>query len=432
MRGSFRERMSAYLPKGRVARSIMALISGTAAAQLITICAMPVVTRLYTPDQMGVVSLFLAFFGFWSGMLSFRYENALLIAENDRESHLIQRIAVICVLLMSFLALPALWGLHRFNVFGFGLLPWWASTAVAPILLGYGLFMVYRSWALRANLIKAVTAATISRASARAGTQVGLGFALFGVPGLFMAEFAGAWGALIALRRRVIEYFYNSRPDAFSVHALMMTCQKYRKFPMFEAPSTFLNQLATVLPLPMIASLHGAAAAGWFGLARSLVAIPNTQIGGAVADVLQMEIANAIASGDKERGRIFFYGALRRLSLFGLLPLVAVVFFTPIVMPLIFGQAWAPAGWAAAIIAPWLYSALVVSSLSRVLSVLQSQEYKLIYDFSALTFFTVAFGAAFYLKLDFLKAVVGFSLAGVCAYLLYLLVLIFVVNKKLS
>lgn len=420
------------LPKNRIARAIVTLAGGTAAAQIITICAMPLVTRIYSPAQIGLISLFIAFFLFFGPALSLRYEYALLIAKDDAESHVVLRVSMWSVALMSILAMPVLWGLCYTGILGFGMLPWWAPLASVPILFGYGRFMVYRSWALRAGIIGGVTKASIARSAANVFVRVGFGLFGGGVPALFVAELAGAWASTTALSRIVRNHFSSSQPCKISRDMSLRAMKRYIKFPAFETPSTLVNQLALTLPLPMIASLHGATAAGWFGLARALVGIPNSQIGAAVADVFQMELARATVEGDWVRARQLFYRLLLKLSLFGLLPLIAVVTLAPRMVPFVFGIRWSNAGAAAAIVAPWLYGALVVGSLSRVLSVLEVQEYKLVYDAIALILFAGAFFIARVMHMTFIQTVLSLSGAGTLAYIVYLAVLVIVVESRLK
>jgi O-antigen/teichoic acid export membrane protein len=432
MFATWKQYIGGALPKGSVARRIVTLASGTAAAQAITAGVMPVVTRLYTPTQIGVISVFLAFFNFWSPALSLRYEYALLNAQSDAESHVVNRLAVLCVAGMSLLAMPVLAALHQFKVLGFGLLPWWSSIAAVPILYGYGQFMVCRSWGLRAGAVGYITKSTMARSAANAATRIGMGVMGGGIPGLFAAELAGSWGSAATLYRTVHSHFAASQPAVISPEMLKTTMRRYIKFPAFETPSTFVNQLAMTLPVPMIASLYGPAAAGWFGLARAMVAIPNTQIGTAVGDVFQMELARAVLAGDRERGRQLFYKMMAKLALFGLLPLAGVVLLAPWVMAIVFGAEWREAGLIAAAIAPWMYAALVVSSLSRLLSVLQAQEYKLAYDTAATLLFVTIFIAAKHLQLALMPTVLWLSAGAIFSYLLYLAILIVVVESRLK
>lgn len=432
MSAGLRGRLAALVPEGRIARGIITLASGTAMAQVITICAMPLVTRLYTPAQIGIISLFLAFFGFWSPTLSLRYEYALLIATDDAESHVVHRLAVALVVAMSVLGFPLLWGLQYSGVLGFGLLPYWAAFAITPTLLGYGIFMVYRSWALRAGMVASITKASIIRSAANAGTRVFLG--LFGgfTLALFLAEVAGAYGAMFKLAKSVSDHFSSARPMTIGCEDLRRVARKYIKFPTFEAPSAWVDQLGSVLPVPMVAALHGPAAAGWFGLARLIAGVPNSQIGGAVADVFQMEFASAVAAGDFGIARGLFYKLLRKLALFGLPAFCLMAVLGPWAVPWIFGNSWSETGLAIAAISPWLFAALLISPLSRALSVLQAQEYKLIYDVCAVLFLAGAFLLAKSYDYPFIDTVLAISVAGLLGFVVYAVVLVAVVELRLK
>jgi O-antigen/teichoic acid export membrane protein len=407
----------------------VALAGGTAMAQLIIIAAMPVITRLYTPSEIGVVALFTAFSGFWSTLLTWRYEMALLNAKDDSESYLISRICMLIVVVMSVLSVPVLYGLIRAHALGFGLLPYWCPTVGVPIFLGLGTFMVYRLWGLRSGLVKPISKATITQSASNVLFQIVFGFAGFGIPGLFGARFMGVWSGFGALHRAVRDHYRESR-SSMSWPALKTVLLRYVKFPKYEIPSVVLDQLALTIPVPMIASLYGVQAAGWFGLARTLVAIPNTQVGSAVADVFHLEFARRIREGEFTAARRLFYKLLVRLSVFGLLPLAGAVILGPWLVPWVFGKPWAEMGIIAACIAPWLYAALVVSSLSRLLSVLEHQEYKLIYDTAALTLMLIVYVLAKKSPFSLVHTVLLLTAANVISYGIYILVLLYAISRS--
>lgn len=421
----------ARFPRSRLGRAIVTLASGTIVAQLIGVCVLPIVTRLYTPAQIGVISLFVAFFGFWSPTLSLRYESALLIATDVAESQVIQRLAVCTVVVMSLVGAPVLWILRHSDVLGFALLPNWTPPVAVPIFLGYGLFMVYRTWALRAGTVEAITRATVTRAGWSATTRIILGLFGGGIPALFAAQVVSVWAAFVTLRKRQSAHYVVSAPRSFSYRQLGSVGRRYIKFPLFEAPSAWVDQAAAILPIPMIAASFGASAAGWYGLARTIVGIPNTQIGAAVADAFQMEIATAVVTGDVSHARALFFSLMRKLAFFGFVPMAGIATLCPLLVPWIFGDAWREAGYAAAIIAPWLYIALIVSPLSRVLSVLQVQEYKLIYDVAAITLLILAFVTSKQLDLTFLQLVMALASAALLAYVVYAALIVVIVNKRL-
>ncbi len=424
--------LSRLKPQNPIYRSIVILSGGTALAQLIGICSLPLVTRLYTPAEIGTVSLFLSFFGFWVTTIALRYEQALMIATDDAESHVVHRLATILVLVMSTLGVPVLWLLQENNVLEFQLLPVWAPLIALPILLGYGLFMVYRSWALRGGLVSQISQASIVRATLIAGTKLGLGAFGGGVVALFAAELAGALASMHRLMQATKLHFATSKPPTIGYLQMRKAGLKYAKFPMLDSPSAWLDALAMMLPLPMVASLYGAEAAGWFGLARLVLSLPNAQIGVAVADVFQMSLAEAVRSKDPQRARSVFYMLLKKLGLIGVVPLVVSFAVLPWAFPIVFGSSWAPAGPVAASLAPWLYAAFVVSPLSRALPVLQAQEWKLFYDVTALGLLVVCYFLATQLALSLLEFCLLVSLAQALGYLVYALVLYLLVESRLQ
>jgi O-antigen/teichoic acid export membrane protein len=421
------------VPKGQIARYVAILVSGTILAQAITACTLPVITRMYSPAEIGVVSLFIAYAGFWFSSLSLRYESAVLIADDDQEAQIVFRIGIACVAIMTLLSAPLLLLLVYKRVLGFGLLPFWSSLVCVPVFLGYGLFVMHRSLALRRGHLRSISNASISRSASNAAVRIIFGLFGKGLIGLFLAEIAGAWGAFFTLNRSTyMELAVATAHNEINWSSITAAAKRYVKFPLYELPSVMVDQLAMALPLPIIAALHGAAAAGWFGLARLLVAIPNSQIGSAVGDVFQMELAKHMRDCNHEAARRLFFELLSRLAIFGLIPLVGMIFVGPLLVPWAFGHGWSKMGAIVAIIAPWMYAALIVASLSRILSVIECQEYKLIYDIIILLFVALAYYASRHWILNLNMTVLLISIANILGYAIYMFIILHVVSRRLK
>lgn len=421
-----------FLVKDRVFSSVITLLTGTALAQIITAVSMVVVTWLYSPEALGIISIYLAFFSFWVSLASWRFEGAMLVCKGDDESDHLFRLGSVVVVAMALISVPALYVLMRSGFLSFSELPLWSPYAAGLSVLGFGLFMMYRSWSLRLRELVAIKRATISRSAANAGIRIVGGFLGGGVIGLFIAEVLGSWAALAAVRNRVAQTRKRAGPScSWNIKSMLAVGARYATFPKYEMPSVALNQLASVMPVPMVGALYGAQAAGLFGVARLLVAIPNTQLGAAVSDVFQMELAENYRNKQYAEGKRLFYSMFKKLALIGLVPLVASLVLAPLVVPLLFGNQWAQMGVIIAIMAPWMYMAFIVSSLSRLLSVLGAQLFKLIYDFISLIvvglvyFYALSFNEGFYFFVLFI------SLGFICSYLFYLLVLFYVIDKRL-
>lgn len=428
----FLDQLGRLLPQSRLFRSIFLLSGSTAIAQLITICALPLVTRLYTPAEIGLLSLFLSFIGFWVNTIALRYEHSLIIAADDAESHVVHRLATFLVFLMSILGVSTLWLLLKFNVFEFQQLPVWTPLIALPVLIGTGLSLVYRSWALRAGLLRQISQAGIARSASLAGTKITLGIFSAGVLGLLVAELIGAMTSLAQLMRSTHAHFASTKPKHIRIEDMRHVGAKFSKFPKMEMPSAWLDSLSMLLPVPLVATLYGIEAAGWFGLARMVVSLPNAQIGAAVADVFQIELAKAILDNNQQRARDLFFSLFKKMGLIGLLPLVGSVLVLPWAFPFIFGRDWEAAGLISASLSPWLYAAFVISPLSRALSVLQAQEWKFFYDILALGFLLVCYFLATPLAVSLIEFCLLVSVAQAVCYVVYAIVLYMLVENRLK
>lgn len=63
-------RIKRLLPSNRFARSVSILAGGTAAGQAIVVLASPILTRLYTPEDFGLLAVYAALLGIISVVAS--------------------------------------------------------------------------------------------------------------------------------------------------------------------------------------------------------------------------------------------------------------------------------------------------------------------------------------------------------------------------
>jgi len=69
--------------KGNFVKNILTLMTGTTIAQAIPIAFTPILTRLYTPKDFGVLGLFVAITSILSVIANGRYELAIMLPEKD-------------------------------------------------------------------------------------------------------------------------------------------------------------------------------------------------------------------------------------------------------------------------------------------------------------------------------------------------------------
>ena len=93
------------LPKGQFARGVALLAGGNALGQLMMLAASPILTRLYSPEDFGLLALYMSIVGTLQVILSMRYEQAINLSDNVREAMAVVKLCLIIVLLFAVVSL---------------------------------------------------------------------------------------------------------------------------------------------------------------------------------------------------------------------------------------------------------------------------------------------------------------------------------------
>lgn len=408
-------------------KSVAVLAGGTILGQGITVLVSPVLTRIYSPEDMGRLGLYLAFIGVVSVAVSLGYETGIVSANESKEAAYLVLASAVFMMPISLIAVIAMQSLMRLSLFGFGGLPSYSAVMVCPSLLMGSAFIVLRYWCVRERRFGVISKVVVLQNGGRCTLQVGLGSFSLGWAGLLLGDVLGrAIGLGPMLRstwRSITEALLPVRRSI-----LFKTLYGYRKCAMYYVPSALVDALGQYLPIPLIAQFYGGEAAGHVFLVQRVLSLPVALVGGSVADVFHGRIAT-YARQEPHRVMAFVFRTAGGLLVLGLGPLVLLTLFGQSLFGWVFGGKWSAAGLLASIMAPWALAQLVVSPLSRLLFVFQRQELKLVYDvLSLLGVISVLFvGSRWGLSLT--QAVAWLSLTQVLTYAIYFLLLCVVAGR---
>jgi O-antigen/teichoic acid export membrane protein len=412
--------MVTRLRHGGFMRGVLVLAGGAAAAQAINALVSPILTRIFTPAEIGQLGIYLAFVYVASTALSLRYEQAVVAVPARQDAARLAMLSAALVPFTSAIAALVLVGLVTSAVGGFGELPLHVAAWGAAAMVATGLFNVLRFWLVREHRFAVISQVLVVQSIGRAGAQVGLGLLAFGLPGLLAADLVGRFLGITRMLRsagREIAGLAGSADRSASTLA-----RSYSRFPTLGVPSSLINALAFSLPVPLVASAYGLAAAGYLALIQRVLGLPLSIIGASVADALHARMATYARERPDQAPRFFVKTGLA-LLLIGLPIAVVVVLAGPGLFSFVFGQEWETAGRIAVAMTPWYLAALAVSPLSRVVLVFSGQASKLIYDVLSLgaVVGAISFGAGF--GLDLITTIWLLSGLQAAAYVVYLIVL---------
>lgn len=365
-----RQTLTRLMPAGSFARNVGLLTGGTAFAQGLTVLALPLLTRLYTPGDFSLLAVYASILGIISVVACLRYNIAVPIPQEDADGMALLATSLLSAMTISLLiavlvllipqAITAALGQPRLEPY-LWMLPVGIFFAASYDALQY--------WASRMKKFSVITYTRMTRAVGGTGTQLGIGFASPSPFGLIFGHMVysglGIVGLLANLIRNDRSVLRTLSPQRMSEQA-----RRHYRFPAYSVPEALLNTASVELPIILIAALAAGPEAGFLMLAMRVMGMPMALIGSSVAQVYLAEARTKQKDGTLAD---FTRSTMSTLFRTGAPILLAAGVISPIAFPIVFGNEWERAGWLVAWMTPWFILQFVASPVSMVLHVLGKQ-----------------------------------------------------------
>lgn len=396
-------------------RGVIAIGGGTLFAQVVLTGASPLISRIYSPAEVGIYTVVASVAAILGGVASLRFDFAIPLPERERDAYGVVALGLISVIVTTLgaTAILLLFGVPLTRAFNQpNLMPW---LLLGPVAAGcQGMQRVLNQLAVRHRRYRSIATRNVFRAVVTSVSQVGLGLVGFKAGGLVLGlgagNVAGSMALLSGSRLRAPE-----ARDGRSLPSLHGLLRRYRKFPLMLAPSGLLNVLGNQAPILLISYHFGSAVTGWLGLTQTVLALPVALLGQAVAQVYLGEIARAKRSGDRAYGALFGKTS-RNLGIVAGLMTAFLVGLAPVLFPFVFGSNWVVSGEYARILAPAFGLQLLVVPLSQTLVVSGRQGRQFMWDGGRLLITAVSVLTAASLGASATQTVIIFSAASAAAY----------------
>lgn len=382
--------ISLELDKKPFVRNVIVMATGTAAAQVITMALSPIITRLYGPESFGLLGVFTAIVAIFAEIAALTYPIAIVLPESDNVAKGLVRlslsisvvIAVVGSFILLFFKQPIVTVFQIENIAPFLYL-------IPLVVLFSGLLQVIEQWLIRTKQFRITAKVSVLYALILQGGKIGIGFFHpFAIVLIILTVFGYGLKALmmiIGLKLTDIGRVTESSVESMTIKEIAI---KYKDFPILRAPEVFINAISESIPILMLTSFFGPAAAGFYTIGRAVLNMPTQILAKSVGDVFYPRISEAAHNGENLTRLIAKTTFI--LGVVGLLPFGIVILFGPFLFSFVFGPEWLPAGEYARWIALWSFLIFMNSPSIRSLPVLSAQGFLLKYTiFSIITRFSV-------------------------------------------
>ncbi len=398
---------------GRVFRSSVLLSAGTAVGHLAAVVSLPIATRLYSPEELGLFGSVVAVTSIIGIASSLRYDTALLVAENDSEAKSLLKLCFQLTVAVSIVTGIVLFLLR--NKFGTSIENDAVSFLVLGPLLVFGTGSVQAciNYSLRLHQMRRIASARASQGLTLVPAQIAL-FPL-GLPGLIVGRLVSDFATLLSLL-----FSSNTLSTIFRRHHSekgKAVAARYFRFPLYALPGCIANTAGQMLPAVLIATTHGAEVAGYFVLSQKLISFPVSAAGMSISQGFT-SVASKAARENRESLGPLHMKCSRLLLVLGIFSALTVYLFSRTAFSQVFGSNWSTAGAYCFYLTPTLIAQFVAVPLSHTLPLMERQGLQLMWDLARLTTICLVFAWASTFRWNGDLTVQLFSIASSFLYLL--------------
>lgn len=346
-------------------KGFLQIMGGSLLGQIVTLFALPVLSRLYNPEQFGSYSLFLSLAALLGPLAVLGMDKAVV---KPVELEGVKPLAAIGIagLTLFGLAVGIFIMVFPTKAGNFPEADPFVATLLPLMIWVQGVSLLLTQLVVRTGRYGFIGMRNSLQSISITVFQILLSLVplAFWLNGLITGTVLGTIAGIGLLLSATNQYLGRvSLGDAFR------TLKREWRFPLVFAPTTTLSQLSMQTPLLFVAYQFGVAESGQLGMSERIIAVPAALIGLAVGSVFVGELSKAIRTNAGDPQKIY---AKASQLLFGIAALVVTGLGTlsPFVVPFFLGAEWERAGIMVQIMALAAGTRLIVMPIHEVFRVL--------------------------------------------------------------
>ena len=395
------------------------LITGTTVAQVIPIALSPILTRIYSPDDFGILTLYVSICAIFSVISTLRYELAIVQPRSNKDAKSIVIISLVIVSVLSAILLVSatLINILELDIFKDKSIYIWLYFVPFSVFF-MGLYNISNYWLLREGQYR-----EMSKSKMVQGTSLSISKVLIGLiknNGLIIGHIIGQFFSTMYVFKRSNKYWSNiEKPSKIRIKRNLT---EYKAMPLYSSPGAFADTLSSQLPVFTITYFFGSFITGFFGLTFRILNMPAALVSSAISQVILKEIMDREHNKSQKNLISFvlkiFFSLLALITPFG----IFIWFFGESVFSIVFGENWSQAGSMSSILIIAVVIRFSVSPLSSILSVKENIKLGVLWQFCYLV--TLSSTLMFFSKSKLDIFLWAFVIHEVAIYSLYLLMIL--------
>lgn len=319
-------------------KSILTLMSGSMIAQIFTFVCSPILTRICSPETLGVYSLVTGAITMFGMIMSFRYELCIVSEPEEEKIYpLIKLSMLICTGLSVLITIGYLVYFYQIDT-GESFIMFAVITGLLAFLMG--VINIVTAYNNRQRDYKLITKTYVIRIFCQNICNLIAGFLGLGAIGLSFSQFIGYLAGVRGQAKPMLAHKKNIL--SASVSDMKQVAAENRKQATVSTPATLANGLSYSLINYFIEALFTTALVGYYSISYRLLGLPITIISTNVSRVFLEKASREYQEKGHFKGT--YRSTVLMLTAMGIPMGIVMITLAPWACELVFGAGWGVAG----------------------------------------------------------------------------------------
>lgn len=366
--------------QSRIVRNTSVLLSGNMLAQIITLAAYPIISRIYLPDEMGTLNLFVSIFAILVLIANAEYQNILVFHKSEKDLPSALAVCLGCVVLVSLIVLASVpFSDEIASLFGSTDLADWYF--LMPIYVAAtAVWNICDSLIIRKKLFKYISLYLVLLALYNVALKILLGNLGWSTAGLIITAVSGSVLILLAVcfYAQGKDKIFSSLGERPTWASTLAIAREYIKFPKFSLSRKTINLLAKALPIFMLSANFGMTEIGFYSMGLLLAHTPINVACGSLYKIMFRFVSEKVWNNEKILPVIKKY--IASVLMVGIPSFALLYFILPDLTALLLGDDWRISGEYIRLMLPWLLAFTIADVIDFIPQLFKKQEGLLIIE----------------------------------------------------
>ena len=397
--------MRNFLDKYRTspfAKNVSVLASGSIIAQVISVLISPILSRLYSPEDYGLLAVFLSVLNMITVIMCFRYELAIVLPKSESEAVNLVKLCLVLATALTLILLPAsiLFSEEISSVLGNPNISFWLPFLVITIFVT-AIYNTLNFFLTRSQEFKTITKSKVYQSIGQSATSVGFG--LYGMTsiGLILSAIVGQLLSAFTLAYSSLKRIFVFHKS--DINKIRLLAKRYKEFPTVNMPLAIIDIFSLQVIVLLISNFFADEITGYYSFALRLLTIPSVLIGGAIGQVFYQRLSDMVNNNGNYKSLIL--QTWKTLFAISIVPLGLIIFFAPDIFAFVFGERWRYSGSISSILCIMYFFMFLTAPVSSIYLIFKQQKLALIFTFISFVYRPLSIYAGYYYQ-DFMLGII--------------------------